>query len=76
MALALGVRLNRLTPSEALVACTVNAAAALGLPNRGRLEVGCVADALVLHSSNWLELAYLLGTNPVKTVLIAGQEVL
>ncbi len=76
MALALGVRLNRLTPAEALVACTVNAAAALGLPNRGRLEVGCVADALVLHSSNWLEVAYLLGANPVKTVLIAGQEVL
>jgi imidazolonepropionase len=76
VALALGVRLNRLTPAEALVACTVNAAAALGLSDRGRLEVGCLADALVLHSSNWLELAYVLGANPVKTVLIAGQEVL
>ena len=55
-ALALSVRLNGLTPQEALVAGTVNAACALGLKDAGRLEVDCRADILVLHSSDWREL--------------------
>jgi imidazolonepropionase len=53
LALALAVRLNGLTPSEALIASTVNAAAALGLQNRGRLEIGCRADVLVLEGADW-----------------------
>jgi imidazolonepropionase len=74
-ALALSVRLNDLTAQEALVAGTVNAACALGIKNAGRLEVGCPADFLVLQSSDWRDLVYTLGANPVRNVWIAGKRV-
>jgi imidazolonepropionase len=73
-ALALSIRLNGLTAQEALVAGTVNAACALGLKNAGRLEADCPADFLVLHSSDWRELVYTLGTNPIKEVWIGGKK--
>ncbi|ADV66172.1 imidazolonepropionase [Deinococcus maricopensis] len=73
LALALGVRLNGLTPAEALTACTVNAAAALGLTDRGALAPGQRADFLTLHSRDWRDLAYTLGANPVRDVFVAGQ---
>jgi imidazolonepropionase len=72
LALALSVRLNGLTPAEALTACTVNAAAALGLSDRGALLPGQRADFLALHSGDWRDLAYTLGSNPVRTVYVAG----
>jgi imidazolonepropionase len=74
-ALALSVRLNGLTIEEALVAGTVNAAFALGIEEAGRLEAGCVADFLVLHSRDWRDLLYTLGANPVRDVWIAGKRV-
>ena len=74
-ALALAVRLNGLTAQEALVAGTINAACALGLRDAGRLEAGCRADFLVLQSSDWRELVYTLGTNPVRDVWIGGKRV-
>lgn len=74
-ALALSVRSNGLTPQEALVAGTVNAACALGLHDRGRLEAGCVADLLVLDSGDWRDLVYILGANPVREVWIGGKKV-
>ncbi|MGB0122901.1 MAG: imidazolonepropionase [Silvibacterium sp.] len=74
-ALALAVRLNGLTAQEALVAGTVNAASALGLTDTGRVEAGCPADFLVLHSNDWRELVYALGTNPVHEVWIGGRRV-
>jgi imidazolonepropionase len=74
-ALALSIRLNGLTAQEALVAGTINAACALGLEKTGRLEVGCPADFLVLHGSDWRELVYTLGTNPVRDVWIGGKRV-
>ena len=75
MALALAVRLNGLTAQEALVAGSVNAACALGLTNAGRIEPGLPADFLVLHGSDWRELAYTLGTNPIREVWIGGEKV-
>jgi imidazolonepropionase len=74
-ALALSIRLNGLTAQEALVAGTVNAAAALGLQESGRLEPGSPADLLVLHGSDWRELVYTLGRNPVRSVWIGGRLV-
>lgn len=74
-ALAFSVRLNGLTPQEAFTAGTVNAACALGLENVGRLEVGCIADFLVLHGKEWRELVYTFGTNSVKEVWIGGKRV-
>ncbi|THF88694.1 imidazolonepropionase [Deinococcus sp. KSM4-11] len=75
LALALAVRLCRLTPAEALTACTVNAAAALGLSDRGALAPGQRADFLTLHSHDWRDLPYTLGTNPVRDVWVGGQLV-
>jgi imidazolonepropionase len=73
-ALALAVRLNGLTPQEALVAGTVNAACALGLQNIGRLEPGCAADFGVLEGRDWRELVYALGANVAREVWIAGRR--
>jgi len=73
-ALALAVRLNGLTPTEALTAGTTNAAAALGLSDCGRLEPGLRADLAVLESADWRDLVYSLGTNPVKEVYVAGER--
>jgi imidazolonepropionase len=65
--------LNHLSPAEALTACTVNAAAALGLSDCGWLEVGTCADFCVVN--DWREVAYALGMNPIERVFIAGKEV-
>lgn len=73
-AIALAVRLNGLTPQEALIAGTVNAACALGLTNIGRLEAGCAADFLILRGCDWRELAYTMGDTPVREVWIAGRR--
>ena len=73
-ALALAVRLNGLTAEEALVAGTVNAAAAVGLQDAGRIEIGLQADFAVLHSSNWQDIVYALGMNTVKEVWIKGEK--
>lgn len=74
LALALAIRLCKLTPAEALSACTVNAAHALGLPDRGSLSAGQRADFLVLHSPDWRDLPYTLGASPVQDVFLAGVQ--
>lgn len=73
MALGLAVRLNGLSPAEALTAGTVNAAAALGLNDTARLEEGKRADFVVLEESDWRSLVYTLGANPVQQVWLAGK---
>lgn len=74
-ALGLAVRLNGLTAAEALVAGTVNAAAALGLKDAGRLEPGQPADFLVVDSPDWRDLVYTLGVHPVREVWIRGERI-
>lgn len=74
LAMALGVRLNGLAPAEALVACTANAAAALGLHDVGRIAPGMCADLLVLRSADWRDLPYTLGDDAVHRTVIAGIE--
>jgi imidazolonepropionase len=73
-ALALAVRLNGLMPSEALVACTANAAAALGMDG-GALIVGQRADFVVVDSKDWRDLAYTLGSSAVHQVWAGGRRV-
>lgn len=75
MAMALSVRINGLTPSEALTAATVNAANVLGLTDRGRLHPLQRADFLVLDSPDWRDVVYTMGTSPVARIFIAGREV-
>ena len=75
LALALAVRLNALTPAEALTAATANAAAAIGRTDVGRVASGMHADFLILHSADWRDLPYTLGGDPVARVFIAGSEI-
>ncbi len=74
LALALAVRLNALTPAEALCASTANAAAALGKSDVGRIAPGMCADFLVLRSADWRDLPYTLGDDAIARVFIAGSE--
>lgn len=74
-ALGLAVRLNGLTASEALAAGTANAAHALGLNDAGRIETGIPADFVVLASSDWRDLLYTLGANPVREVWREGHRI-
>lgn len=50
-----------LSPAEALVACTANAAHVLDLSDVGRLAPGYQADVLILDAPDWRHLAYHLG---------------
>jgi len=74
-ALGLAVRMNGLTAQEGIVAGTLNAACALGLSDRGRLEAGCLADFVVLRGADWRELVYVLGANAVREVWVGGRRV-
>ncbi len=74
-AIALAVRFCGLSPAEAIAAATVNAAAVLGLSDRGTLEPGKRADVIMLHHKDERALAYELGGNPVDTVICNGQVV-
>jgi len=63
----------RLSPAEALTACTVNAAYVLGRHERkGRLAVGYDADVVLLDAPDWRHLAYHLGGRVVSEVIVAG----
>ena len=69
------VRYCGLTPAEAIAACTVNAAALLGLKDRGTIEPGQRADLILLRHRDERLLAFELGGNPVESVFVAGQRV-
>jgi len=65
-----------LSSDEALVAATLNAAAALGRAERiGSLEAGKQADAVVLDAPSPKHLAYHFGVNLVRHVVKAGRVV-
>lgn len=64
----------RLTPEEALTACTVNAAHVLALADRkGRLAPGFDADVVLVAAQDWRHLAYHLGGAVVHTVVRDGR---
>jgi imidazolonepropionase len=66
----------RMTPSEALAACTVNASHVLDRADRvGRLAPGFAADVVLLDGGDWRYLAYHLGAPVVRTVIQAGRVV-
>ena len=65
-----------MSPEEALVAATINAAHAVGRADRvGSLEVGKQADILILDVPNLDYLPYHFGINPVETVIKSGKVV-
>ncbi|MEL7185338.1 MAG: amidohydrolase family protein, partial [Pseudomonadota bacterium] len=55
-------RLFRMTPEECFAGATSNAARALGLDDRGTLQIGKRADVAVWDISHPRELAYWTGT--------------
>ncbi len=64
----------RLSPAEALVACTVNGAHVLGQADRkGRLAQGFDADVVLLDADDWRYLAYHLGGPVVHSVVQGGR---
>ena len=66
----------QLSPSEALSACTVNAAHVLGRADRcGRIAAGFDADLVLLGAPDWRHLAYHLGGELVVTVIQGGRVV-
>jgi imidazolonepropionase len=76
LAIALACRYMRLTPAQAIVAATINAAAAIGLAGRiGSLEAGKQADILVLEVPDYRHLGYRFGPNLVDTVIKKGVAV-
>lgn len=64
-----------LTPEEALMAVTVNAAKALGLKDRGVIAPGMKADLALWDAERPGDLAYPLGFNPLAGVIRNGQLV-
>jgi imidazolonepropionase len=64
--------LFRLTPAEALAGATRHAARALGLADRGVLELAKRADLALWDIGHPAELAYYLGYNPLSRVIRSG----
>jgi imidazolonepropionase len=74
LAMGLACAQFRLTPEEALRGTTVNAAKALGLDDRGQLQVGKRADLALWDARDPAELCYWLGGNPLRRVLVGGMD--
>lgn len=74
--IALACRYLRLTPAQAIVAATLNAAAAINRADSiGSLEPGKQADLLILTVSDYRHLGYRFATNLVQTVIKRGEIV-
>ncbi len=75
LGMSMACTLFRLTPEEALRGATVNAARALGLDDRGRLEVGQRADLAIWHAREPADLAYWIGGPLLRCSVVAGKLV-
>jgi len=71
-AMALGCRLFRLTPEECLAGVTREAAGALGLSDRGTIEVGKRADLAIWDIGHPRDLSYWLGSQSLSGLFISG----
>lgn len=75
LAMAFAVRHYGLSPEEALLAATRNAAEALGLMDRGVLRVGARADVVAWDLPHEQAIAQPWGVAKTHTVLIEGREI-
>ena len=71
--ISLAVALGGLSPAQALVAATAGGAAALGLTDRGILRAGLRCDAVILETTNWVDVGYHLGADIVDSVMLEGR---
>jgi imidazolonepropionase len=77
LAMAIACRYQKLLPSEAFNAATVNAAFAVGLGAEiGSLEIGKHADILIFDTTDYRQIAYEFGANLIETVIKKGRIVL
>ncbi len=80
LAMNMACTLFRLTPEEALRGTTINAARALGLHDRGRLDVGLRADFTIWDAASPADLCYWIGGSLARSVVaeglvVAGREI-
>lgn len=69
MVIAIAARYEKLTVAEAIVAATLNAAYATGVGGHvGSIQPGKLADILIADVSDYRQLAYRYGANPIWTV--------
>ena len=73
-AMTLASSVFRLTPEECLAGVTCNAARALGLEDRGTIEVGKRADLATWEIGHPQELSYWLGSNGLTALYVAGRR--
>jgi imidazolonepropionase len=74
MAMAIACRYQKLLPSEAMNAATVNAAFAIGLgKTHGSIEVGKQADLLIIDTEDYRELSYEFGAVPKMSIVKNGK---
>lgn len=77
MAMAIACRYQKLLPTEALNAATINAAFAIGLGDVcGSIENGKKADLVIFDSNDYLEIAYEFGGNLISSIFKDGKQVL
>eukprot|EP00033_Pygsuia_biforma_P002543 GCRY01002814.1.p1 GENE.GCRY01002814.1~~GCRY01002814.1.p1 ORF type:complete len:451 (+),score=44.99 GCRY01002814.1:80-1354(+) len=66
----------KMTMNEALIASTINSAAAIGKSDtHGSLEIGKVGDLLLIDAPRWEHLIYQMGSAPIETVFLKGQDI-
>ena len=73
LAMNMACTLFRMTPEEALLGTTVNAARALGLTDRGRIAPGLRADLAIWDADHPAELAYRIGATPLHQRIFGGR---
>ena len=73
-AMAIACRYQKLLPSEAFNAATVNAAFAVAMGEKtGSLEAGKQADIIIFDTKDYREIAYEFGGNLIKKVIKNGK---
>ena len=76
MVIAIACRYLRITPAQAIVASTLNAAHAVGLGDRiGSLQPGRQADVIILGAPDYRHIGYRYGVNLVEKVIKRGRIV-
>ena len=76
VAMNMGCLLFGLTPQEAFIGTTRNAALALGIGEHvGTLEIGKYADMALWNLRDPRELAYWVGVDPCEEVIVKGNKV-
>lgn len=74
LAMAIACRYQKLLPSEALNAATVNAAYAIGLgESHGSIEIGKRADMLVCEVEDYRQMSYEFGIPPKMSIIKDGK---